>query len=491
MSDTNDEKFLYQGLTYDDVLVAPARSEVLPSQVDLKTQLTRNLSINLPMISAAMDTITEGELAIAIAREGGVGIIHKNMTIEEQAAQVRKVKRSESGLINDPITLHENAPISEALAIMKENRIGGIPIVDNLNKLKGILTNRDLRFEKNHSRSVQEVMTTDNLTIAENGVDLTKAEAILKQHKVEKLPVVDQDYTLNGLITFKDIKKVKDHPHACKDEAGRLRVGAAVTVSDELFDRLEALRKAGVDLIVIDSAHGHSAGVLDGVKAVKKHAPDMELMAGNVASYEGAKAVMEAGADAVKVGVGPGSICTTRVVAGIGVPQLTAVYESAKALAGTGVPLIADGGIKYTGDVVKAIAAGASTVMAGSLFAGVEESPGETIIYEGRKFKTYRGMGSVEAMKQGSGNRYFQDPEEEIKKLVPEGIVGRVPYKGTLSEVMQQYKGGLQAGMGYSGAPTVQALQDAKLIIVTASGLRESHPHDVTITKEAPNYSPY
>lgn len=491
MSDTNDEKFLYQGLTYDDVLVAPARSEVLPSQVDLKTQLTRNLSINLPMISAAMDTITEGELAIAIAREGGVGIIHKNMTIEEQAAQVRKVKRSESGLINDPITLHENAPISEALAIMKENRIGGIPIVDNLNKLKGILTNRDLRFEKNHSRSVQEVMTTDNLTIAENGVDLTKAEAILKQHKVEKLPVVDQDYTLNGLITFKDIKKVKDHPHACKDEAGRLRVGAAVTVSDELFDRLEALRKAGVDLIVIDSAHGHSAGVLDGVKAVKKYAPDMELMAGNVASYEGAKAVVEAGADAVKVGVGPGSICTTRVVAGIGVPQLTAVYESAKALAGTGVPLIADGGIKYTGDVVKAIAAGASTVMAGSLFAGVEESPGETIIYEGRKFKTYRGMGSVEAMKQGSGNRYFQDPEEEIKKLVPEGIVGRVPYKGTLSEVMQQYKGGLQAGMGYSGAPTVQALQDAKLIIVTASGLRESHPHDVTITKEAPNYSPY
>ena len=491
MSDTNDEKFLYQGLTYDDVLVAPARSEVLPSQVDLKTQLTRNLSINLPMISAAMDTITEGELAIAIAREGGVGIIHKNMTIEEQAAQVRKVKRSESGLINDPITLHENAPISEALAIMKENRIGGIPIVDNLNKLKGILTNRDLRFEKNHSRSVQEVMTTDNLTIAENGVDLTKAEAILKQHKVEKLPVVDQDYTLNGLITFKDIKKVKDHPHACKDEAGRLRVGAAVTVSDELFDLLEALRKAGVDLIVIDSAHGHSAGVLDGVKAVKKHAPDMELMAGNVASYEGAKAVVEAGADAVKVGVGPGSICTTRVVAGIGVPQLTAVYESAKALAGTGVPLIADGGIKYTGDVVKAIAAGASTVMAGSLFAGVEESPGETIIYEGRKFKTYRGMGSVEAMKQGSGNRYFQDPEEEIKKLVPEGIVGRVPYKGTLSEVMQQYKGGLQAGMGYSGAPTVQALQDAKLIIVTASGLRESHPHDVTITKEAPNYSPY
>lgn len=491
MIDHNGEKFLYQGLTYDDVLVAPAESEVLPSQVNLQTQLTRKISINLPMVSAAMDTITEAELAIAIAREGGVGIIHKNLTIEEQAAQVRKVKRSESGLIKDPITLDEHAPISEALAIMRENSIGGIPIVDNLNKLKGILTNRDLRFEKNHTRPVHEVMTTNNLTTAEEGVDLVKAEAILKQHKVEKLPVVDKDYTLNGLITFKDIKKVKDHPNACKDEYGRLRVGAAVTVSDELFDRLEALQKAGVDLIVIDSAHGHATGVLDGVKAVKKHAPETELMAGNVASYEGARAIADAGADAVKVGVGPGSICTTRVVAGIGVPQLTAVYESARALASTGIPLIADGGIKYTGDVVKAIAAGASSVMAGSLFAGVEESPGETIIYEGRKFKTYRGMGSVEAMKQGSGNRYFQDPEEEIKKLVPEGIVGRVPYKGTLSEVMQQYKGGLQAGMGYSGAPTVSALQQAKLIKVTASGLRESHPHDVTITKEAPNYSPY
>lgn len=491
MTDPNGDKFIYQGLTYDDVLVAPANSEVLPSQVDLKTQLTRNLSINLPMVSAAMDTITEADLAIAIAREGGIGIIHKNLSIEDQAAQVRKVKRSESGLIMDPITLDENAPIREALSIMRENRIGGIPIVDNLNKLKGILTNRDLRFEKNHGRPVYEVMTTDNLTIAQEGVDLVKAEAILKQHKVEKLPVVDEDYTLKGLITFKDIKKVKDHPNACKDESGRLRVGAAVTVSDELFDRIEGLRKANVDLIVIDSAHGHSSGVLAGVKAVKKHAPEMELMAGNVASYEGAKAIADAGADAVKVGVGPGSICTTRVVAGIGVPQLTAVYESAKALSGTGIPLVADGGIKYTGDVVKAIAAGASCAMAGSLFAGVEESPGETIIYEGRKFKTYRGMGSVEAMKQGSGNRYFQDPEEEINKLVPEGIVGRVPYKGTLSEVMQQYKGGLQAGMGYSGAPTIPDLQAAKLIKVTASGLKESHPHDVTITKEAPNYSPF
>ena len=491
MHDPTGEKFLYQGLTYDDVLVAPAHSQVLPSNVNLETQLTRNLSINLPMVSAAMDTITEADLAIAIAREGGIGIIHKNLTTEEQAAQVRKVKRSESGLIKDPITLDEDAPISEALAIMRENRIGGIPIVDNLNKLKGILTNRDLRFEKNHSRSVSEVMTTNNLTTAQEGVDLVKAEAILKQHKVEKLPVVDQDYTLKGLITFKDIKKVKDHPNACKDDYGRLRVGAALTVSDELFDRLDALLKAGVDLIVIDSAHGHSSGVLEGIKAVKKHAPDVELMAGNVASYDGAKAIAEAGADAVKVGVGPGSICTTRVVAGIGVPQLTAVYESAKALAGTGIPIVADGGIKYTGDVVKAIAAGASSVMAGSLFAGVEESPGETIIYEGRKFKTYRGMGSVEAMKQGSGNRYFQDPEEEIKKLVPEGIVGRVPYKGTLAEVMQQYKGGLQAGMGYSGAPTIPDLQKAKLIKVTSSGLRESHPHDVTITKEAPNYSPY
>lgn len=491
MHDPTGDKFLYQGLTYDDVLVAPAHSEVLPSNVKLHTQLTRNLSINLPMVSAAMDTITEAELAIAIAREGGIGVIHKNFSIEEQAAQVRKVKRSESGLIKDPITLDENAPIREALAIMRENRIGGIPIVDKLNKLKGILTNRDLRFEKNHSRSVTEVMTADNLTTAQEGVDLVKAEAILKQHKVEKLPVVDQDYTLKGLITFKDIKKVKDHPNACKDTYGRLRVAAALTVSDELFDRLEALQMAGADLIVIDSAHGHSSGVLEGVKAVKKQAPDVELMAGNVASYEGAKAVADAGADAVKVGVGPGSICTTRVVAGIGVPQLTAVYESAKALKGTGIPVVADGGIKYTGDVVKAIAAGASSVMAGSLFAGVEESPGETIIYEGRKFKTYRGMGSAEAMKQGSGNRYFQDPEEEIKKLVPEGIVGRVPYKGTLSEVMQQYKGGLQAGMGYCGAPTIADLQQAKLIMVTASGLRESHPHDVTITKEAPNYSPY
>ncbi len=490
MQQLDQDKFINQGLTYDDVLVAPAHSEIMPSQVDLKTQLTRNLSINIPIISAAMDTITEGELAIAIAREGGLGVIHKNMTIARQSAEVRKVKRSESGLIQDPITLQENAPISDALDIMRNNRIGGIPIVDEDHNLKGILTNRDLRFEKQHDKAVNEIMTTKNLITARDGVDLSKAESILKQYKIEKLPVVKNDNTLRGLITFKDIKKVKDHPNACKDDYGRLRVGAAVTVSDDVFERIDAIQDAGVDLVVIDSAHGHSKGVLEGIKAIKRQYPDIELIAGNVATAGGAKDLADAGADAVKVGVGPGSICTTRVVAGIGMPQLTAVYESAKALSGTGIPVIADGGIKYTGDVVKAIAAGASTVMAGSLFAGVEESPGETIIYEGRKFKTYRGMGSVEAMKQGSGNRYFQDPEEEIKKLVPEGIVGRVPYKGTLSEVMHQYKGGLRAGMGYSGAETIEGLQQAKLIVITSSGIRESHPHDVTITKEAPNYSP-
>lgn len=490
MDQLDQDKFTNQGLTYDDVLVAPAHSETLPSEVDLKTQLTRNLTINFPVISAAMDTITEGELAIAIAREGGLGVIHKNMTIARQAAEVRKVKRSESGLIQDPITLNEYAPISDALDIMRNNRIGGIPIVDSDHRLKGILTNRDLRFEKMHNKPVHEVMTTHNIITAKDGVDLTKAESILKQYKIEKLPVVNNDFTLRGLITFKDIKKVKDHPNACKDDYGRLRVGAAVTVSDDLFERIDAIQEAGVDLIVIDSAHGHSKGVVDGIRAIKNHYKDLELIAGNIATAQGAKDLADAGADAVKVGVGPGSICTTRVVAGIGMPQLTAVYESAKALQGTGVPVIADGGIKYTGDVVKAIAAGASCVMAGSLFAGVEESPGETIIYEGRKFKTYRGMGSVEAMKQGSGNRYFQDPEEEIKKLVPEGIVGRVPYKGTLSEVMYQYQGGLRAGMGYSGAKNIAELQRSKLIVITSSSIRESHPHDVTITKEAPNYSP-
>lgn len=490
MQQFDQDKFINQGLTYDDVLVAPAHSEVMPSQVDLKTKLTRNLSINNPIISAAMDTITEGELAIAIAREGGLGVIHKNMTIARQAAEVRKVKRSESGLIQDPITLQEQAPISDALDIMRNNRIGGIPIVDEGHKLKGILTNRDLRFEKQHSRAINEIMTTENLITANDGVDLIKAESILKQYKIEKLPVVNNDNTLRGLITFKDIKKVKDHPNACKDDYGRLRVGAAVTVSDDILERIDAIKDAGVDLVVIDSAHGHSNGILEGIKAIKKQYPDTELIAGNVATAQGAKDIADAGADGVKVGVGPGSICTTRVVAGIGMPQLTAVYESAKALAGTGIPVVADGGIKFTGDVVKAIAAGASSVMAGSLFAGVEESPGETIIYEGRKFKTYRGMGSVEAMQQGSGNRYFQDPEEEIKKLVPEGIVGRVPYKGTLTEVMHQYKGGLRAGMGYSGAQSIAGLQQAKLIVITSSGIRESHPHDVTITKEAPNYSP-
>lgn len=486
----DQEKFVNEGLTYDDVLVAPAYSEVLPSQVDLTTQLTRNLRINIPMVSAAMDTITEAGLAIAIAREGGLGIIHKNMNVEDQASHVRKVKRSESGLIQDPITLEENEPLHKATNIMKENSIGGIPIVNKTGRLKGILTNRDLRFEKELSRPIHEVMTKENLVTANDGVDLAKAEDILNKHKIEKLPVVDEDWVLMGLITFKDIKKVKDHPNACKDEHGRLRVGAAVTVSDDIFDRIEALVDAGVDLIVIDSAHGHSKGIIEGVKAVKQQYQDLELIAGNVATADGAKDLANAGADGIKVGVGPGSICTTRVVAGIGMPQLTTVYESAKALKGTGIPVMADGGIKYTGDVVKAIAAGAGSIMAGSMFAGVEEAPGETIIYEGRKFKTYRGMGSVEAMKQGSGNRYFQDPEEEIKKFVPEGIVGRVPYKGTLAEVMYQYIGGLRAGMGYSGSGSIAELQNAKLTVITASGIRESHPHDVTITKEAPNYSP-
>lgn len=485
-----NQKFVGYGLTYDDVLVIPAYSEVLPSQVILKSKLTRNLTINVPIISAAMDTVTEARLAIAIAREGGVGIIHKNMSIQDQARNVRKVKRSESGMIKDPITLHEDANLANALEIMKENKIGGIPIVDENKKLKGILTNRDLRFEKNLSRKVKDIMTKDNLITADDGVDLVKAEAILQKYKIEKLPVTDKDGKLIGLITFKDIKKVKDHPDACKDEFGRLRVGAAVSVGIESFERVDALIDAGVDVVVVDSAHGHSMGILNLVTELKKQYPDLEVIAGNIATGEGAKRMVDAGADAVKVGVGPGSICTTRVIAGIGMPQLTAVYEAAKAISGSGIPIIADGGIKFTGDIVKAIAAGANTIMAGSLFAGVEEAPGETIIYEGRKFKSYRGMGSVEAMKQGSGDRYFQDPEAEIKKLVPEGIVGRVPFKGTLSEVMYQYIGGLRAGMGYTGAKSISELQEAKLIVITSSGIRESHPHDVAITKEAPNYSP-
>ena len=486
------DKFLYEGLTYDDVLVVPAYSEILPYLVNLKTKLSRNITINVPIVSAAMDTVTESALAIAIAREGGIGIIHKNMSIQNQADEVRKVKRSESGMIQDPITLHKEAKVSDALKIMAEYKIGGIPIVEGeeSNKLVGILTNRDLRFEKDLNRPISEIMTKENLIIAPVGIDLTTAESMLQEYKIEKLPVINDKGELKGLITFKDIEKIKDHPNACKDSLGRLRVGAGVGVTPDIEDRVKALKKAGADVIVIDTAHGHSKGVIETIKKVRALYPDIDIIAGNVATAAGAIALAEAGVDGVKVGVGPGSICTTRVIAGIGVPQLSAVMDCANALASWGIPVIADGGIRYTGDIVKAIAAGASTIMAGSIFAGVEEAPGETIIYEGRKFKSYRGMGSLEAMKQGSGDRYFQDPEDEIRKLVPEGIVGRVPYKGKLTEVMYQYIGGLRAGMGYAGASTIPELQEAKFVRITSSGIRESHPHDVVITKEAPNYSP-
>lgn len=483
------QKVVGEGLTYDDVLLLPAYSEVLPREVDISTRLTRNIRINVPIVSAAMDTVTESAMAIAIAQNGGIGMLHKNMSIKQQAAEVRKVKRSESGLIVDPITLHQNATIGEALALMEENRIGGIPIVDDAQKLVGILTNRDLRFEKNPTRPIAEVMTKDHLVTAAEGTSFHQAEGILQQHKIEKLPVVDANYKLIGLITYKDILKLKDHPMACKDELGRLRVGAAVGVTADMLERVQALVNAGVDVITIDTAHGHSAGVIAALKRAKEAFPKLQIIVGNVATGAAARALADAGADAVKVGVGPGSICTTRVVAGVGVPQLSAVMEAAHALQGTGVPVIADGGIRYTGDIVKALAAGADTIMGGSIFAGVEESPGETIIFEGRKFKTYRGMGSIEAMKEGSKDRYFQDAEDEIKKLVPEGIVGRVPYKGKLEEVMYQYIGGLRAGMGYVGARTVADLQQAKFVRITNSGLRESHPHGVTITKEAPNYT--
>ncbi|QEC53303.1 IMP dehydrogenase [Anseongella ginsenosidimutans] len=482
-------KFAGEGLTYDDVLLIPAYSETLPREVNTQTRLTRNIRINIPIVSAAMDTVTESALAIAIAQEGGIGILHKNMSIERQALEVRKVKRSESGMILDPVTLRDDATLEEALALMKEYKIGGIPIVDGERKLTGILTNRDLRFQKDITMKVGQVMTRHNLVIAPEGTDLAKAEEILQNHKIEKLPVVDKDGRLSGLITYKDIQKFKNFPTACKDTHGRLRVGAAVGVTADTLDRVAALVNAGVDVIIIDTAHGHSRGVIIEVKKVKERFPDLEIIAGNVGTGEGAKALADAGVDGVKVGIGPGSICTTRVVAGVGVPQLSAVYEAAKALQGMGIPVIADGGIKQTGDIVKAIAAGASSVMAGSLFAGVEESPGETIIYEGRKFKSYRGMGSVEAMELGSKDRYFQDVEDDIKKLVPEGIVGRVPYKGTLREVMHQYIGGLRAGMGYCGAATIEDLQKARFVKITAAGLRESHPHDIIITKEAPNYS--
>ncbi|MCB9275389.1 MAG: IMP dehydrogenase [Lewinellaceae bacterium] len=483
------DKLLVEGFTFDDVLLVPAYSEVLPREVDISTSLTRDIRLNAPIVSAAMDTVTENKLAIAIARQGGIGIIHKNMAIAEQAEQVRSVKRSESGMIVDPVTLMEDALVGDALALMKQFKIGGIPIVDEQNKLRGILTNRDLRFENRLSRPVKELMTSSNLVTAPVGTNLEQARQILQGHKIEKLPVVDEDNTLVGLITYKDIMKVQDYPHSCKDTLGRLVVGAAVGVTRDMLERIEALVRVDVDVVVIDTAHGHSRGVLDAIREAKYHFPGLQAIGGNVATAEGARALADAGADGVKVGVGPGSICTTRVVAGVGVPQLYAIREAAKGLEGTGIPIIGDGGIRYTGDITKALAAGASTIMAGSLFAGVEEAPGETIIYDGRKFKVYRGMGSLGAMQQGSKDRYFQDVEDDIKKLVPEGIEGRVPYKGTVAEVMVQYIGGLRAGMGYCGAATIADLKKARFVKITGAGVQESHPHNITITKESPNYS--
>lgn len=486
----DSSKFLYEALTYDDVLLVPSYSEVLPRNTHTTTRLTRNIRLNIPFVSAAMDTVTEAELAIAIALTGGLGFIHKNMSIDAQAYQVRKVKRSQSGMILDPITLDVSATVYDAKAIMRENKIGGIPVIDENRKLIGIITNRDLRFLKDMAQPVREVMTRKSLVTAESGISLDEAEGILQQHKIEKLPITDKDGRLSGLITYKDILKNKDRPNACKDEFGRLRVGAAVGVTPDILERIEMLKNAGVDVVSIDTAHGHSRGVISACTQVKRRFPEMELVVGNIATAEAAKALVKAGADAVKVGVGPGSICTTRVIAGVGVPQLSAVYEASKALKDTDTPVIADGGVRFSGDAVKAIAAGASSVMIGSLLAGTDEAPGEVILFEGRKFKSYRGMGSVEAMEEGSKDRYFQDAEDDIKKLVPEGIVGRVPYKGLVDEVIYQLVGGLQAGMGYCGAVDISALQKARFVKITAAGVRESHPHDIQITREASNYSP-
>lgn len=486
----HQNKIVGEGLTYDDVLLVPAYSQVLPREVDITSRFTRNISINVPVVSAAMDTVTESKMAIAMAREGGIGVLHKNMTIEQQAIKVRKVKRAESGMILDPVTLPLTALVMDAKASMKEHSIGGIPIVDEPGKLVGIVTNRDLRFERNNERPITEVMTTENLVTAEVGTTLTEAEDILQANKIEKLPVVDENYKLVGLITFRDITKLTQKPIANKDKYGRLRVAAAIGVTPDAVDRAGALVRAGVDAIIIDTAHGHTKGVVNTLKEVKAKYPELDVVVGNIATAEAARYLADAGADAVKVGIGPGSICTTRVVAGVGFPQFSAVLEVASALKGTGVPVIADGGVRYTGDIPKAIAAGADTVMLGSLLAGTKESPGETIIYEGRKFKSYRGMGSVEAMKEGSKDRYFQDVEDDIKKLVPEGIVGRVPYKGDLYESMHQFIGGLRAGMGYCGAKDIAMLKETgRFVKITASGIKESHPHDVTITKESPNYS--
>jgi len=483
------EKFLGEGLTYDDVLLIPAYSDVLPRMVDVSSLFTRNIKVKMPIVSAAMDTVTESHMAIAIAQEGGIGVLHKNMSIADQANEVKKVKRAENGMIIDPITLKKEAYVKDALDLMREYKIGGIPVIDKKNRLVGIITNRDLRFEKNHNRPISEVMTKENLITTTEFTDFEKAADILQEYKIEKLPVVDKDFRLIGLITYKDIIKIKARPNACKDERGRLRVAAGVGVTKDMLDRVSELVKSGVDAIVIDTAHGHSKGVIDAARLFKKNYPEIDLVVGNIATAEAARDLIKAGADAVKVGIGPGSICTTRIIAGVGVPQLYAIHSVAKAIKGSGVPLIADGGIRFSGDIVKAIAAGAHTVMLGSLLAGVDESPGETVIFEGRKFKTYRGMGSIEAMQRGSKDRYFQESEDDALKLVPEGIVGRVPYKGTLSEVIHQMVGGLKAGMGYCGAKNIETLQKAKFIKITTASVAESHPHDVIITREAPNYS--
>ncbi len=482
-------KILGEGLTYDDVLLVPAYSEVLPKSVDIRSKFSRNIVLNTPIVSAAMDTVTNANLAIAIAQQGGIGVIHKNMPIGAQAREVRKVKRSESGMIQDPITLSAEAKVGDALQIMSEHSIGGIPVINGEKVLVGIVTNRDLRFEKDMAKPVSEVMTSENLITTGAGTTLSEAETILQEYKIEKLPVIDEAGKLIGLITYRDIIKVRKHPSSCKDHMGRLRVAAAVGVTPDARERAEALIKAGADAVVIDTAHGHTKGVVAVLQEIKNAFENIDVVVGNVATAEGARYLADAGADAVKVGIGPGSICTTRVVAGVGVPQLSAVIEAVAALEGSGVPVIADGGIRYTGDVVKALAAGAGSVMLGSMFAGVDESPGETIIYEGRKFKSYRGMGSIEAMQQGSSDRYFQSEQDDLLKLVPEGISGRVPYKGTLAEVVYQIIGGLRAGMGYCGAENMEKLAQARFVRITNAGIRESHPHDVTITREAPNYS--
>ncbi len=477
------------GLTFDDVLLIPAYSEVLPREVNLRSRFSRNISLNVPIVSAAMDTVTEAQLAIAIAREGGLGVIHKNMSIAEQARQVHAVKRAENGMIYDPVTILQGSTVADALAMMKEYHIGGIPVVDKAGKLVGIVTNRDLRFERNLQRRIDEVMTSENLVTTSAATNLEEAADILQSHKIEKLPVVDADGKLIGLVTYKDITKAKDKPNACKDSRGRLRVAAGVGVTPDSMERVDALVAAGVDAIVIDTAHGHSRGVVGVLEAIKSKYPEIDVVVGNIATGDAARFLVEHGADGVKVGIGPGSICTTRVIAGVGVPQLSAVYDVAKALEGTGVPLIADGGIRYSGDIVKALAAGAHSVMLGGMLAGVEESPGDTIIFNGRKYKSYRGMGSLEAMERGSKDRYFQGGENDVKKLVPEGIAARVPYKGSLFEVVYQMLGGLRAGMGYCGAPDIEALHKASFTRITNAGVAESHPHDVAITSEAPNYS--